>query len=165
MMAVDRKAARLVWLLTLSLAAAGQGPVHARAPEHGKKEIYLDPKEGDATWHLGWADAVITGDLIFVSGIIASLSGEETGADTRPAFERAFDRLSAVLSKSGADLDDIVELTAYLTNVERDTSVLNRVRVHRMRRPYAASTVVEVSRLIPPRGVAELRVVARRKAH
>lgn len=149
-------------LAMIGMLVMGSGTAGAQVLLQGKAEIYLDPKDRNADWHAGWADAVVAGDLVFVSGVIASLEGSETGANSEPAFERAFDRLTAVLKASGATLDDIVEITGYLTDVERDTAILNRVRLQRMRSPFAASTLVQVQRLIPPRGIAELRVIARR---
>ncbi len=160
---VNRKAVRLT-LSSFVLAALGVEMAQAGEPGQAKAEIYLNADERNAEWHAGWADAVISGDLVFVSGIIAALSGDENPDDTRPAFERAFERLRMLLEKAGAGFDDVVDLTAYLTDVERDTPVLNKVRLEHMRPPYAASTVVQVVRLIPPRAIGELRVIARRKS-
>jgi enamine deaminase RidA (YjgF/YER057c/UK114 family) len=127
-----------------------------------KREIYADASSRDEPWHLGWADAVVSGEFVFVSGVIASLVGDETAADLEAAFDRAFGRIGGLLVQSGADWAHVVEMTAYMTDVDTQLAPFGKARLKCMRPPYAASTVVEVSRLIPPRGQAEIRVTAHR---
>jgi enamine deaminase RidA (YjgF/YER057c/UK114 family) len=122
-----------------------------------KQAIYADESTRDADWHQGWADAVVAGDLVFVSGVVA---GDKGGIEA--GFDRVFARIASTLEKAGASLDDVVDLTVYLTDVDTQLEPLTRARLRHMRPPYAASTVVQVERLIPPDGIAEIRATARR---
>jgi enamine deaminase RidA (YjgF/YER057c/UK114 family) len=129
-----------------------------------KRDVYADEATRDEPWHLGWADAVVSGEFVFVSGVIASLEEGETARDLEASFGRAFDRIGRLLEKAGTRWDHVVEITAYMTDVDAQLPAFGAVRLRHMRPPYAASTVVQVTRLIPPRAQAEIRVTAHRPA-
>ena len=65
------------------------------------------------------------------------------------------------MSLSGSSIDGIVEITAYLTDVTSQTPALDKARLAIMRPLFAASTVVQVVRLIPDNAIGKIRVVAR----
>lgn len=135
---------------------------HAAEPPTARAELYANPAVRDEPWHAGWADAVVSGDLVVLSGVVAGLRDDEGPADAENAMARAFERIENLLAQAGAEWKDVIEITAYLTDVDRQTPALNKVRLRYMEPPYAASTVVQVSRLIPDRGIAEIRVLAHR---
>ena len=107
-------------------------------------------------WQAGWADARISGDLVYVSGVIVA-----PVADDPANLQLAFARIEKTLSLSGSSIDGIVEITAYLTDVTSQTPALDKARLAIMRPLFAASTVVQVVRLIPDNAIGKIRVVAR----
>ena len=52
-----------------------------------------DSRKNQQDW--GYADAVITGDTIYLSGVVAGLRPGET--DLKLPYERAFSRIGAIL--------------------------------------------------------------------
>lgn len=70
----------------------------------------------------GYLDAVIAGDLIFLSGIVAGLP--PGSADLSAAFDRAYQHIGRILSRAGAGYDDIVDLTTFPTDITAQISML-----------------------------------------
>ena len=102
------------------------------------------------------------GDWIFVSGQRArDTSGQTVGVgDFETQAERAFECVAQVLAEAGADLSDVVKLTAYLVSplhVERFHDICARVfPTH----PPAGTTAV-VASLTSPDALIEIEACAR----
>jgi enamine deaminase RidA (YjgF/YER057c/UK114 family) len=75
-----------------------------------------------------YSAAIRSGDLLFVSGQVGS---REDGTP-EPVFEKqvqlAFDRLNAVLAAAGATFDDVVDVTTFHTDPERQFETVMAVR-------------------------------------
>ncbi|MDQ3941205.1 MAG: Rid family detoxifying hydrolase, partial [Actinomycetota bacterium] len=67
-----------------------------------------------------YSQAIKDGGLVFCSGQVAldASSGELTGTTVSEQTRRALDNLSAVLLAAGTDLDRVVKVTAYLTDMD-----------------------------------------------
>lgn len=108
-----------------------------------------------------YTDAVVAGDLLFVSGVVAIdgegalVGGDDVVAQTRQVFEN----LRAVLDGAGCGFEDVVKVTVYLTDVD-DRPKLNPVRQEIFGEARPASTLVEVSRLAVPGAKVEIEAVA-----
>ena len=108
-----------------------------------------------------YTDAVVAGDLLFVSGLVgidgegALVGGDDVVAQTRQVFEN----LHAVLEAAGCGFEDVVKVTVYLTDVD-DRPKLNPVRQEVFGDARPASTLVEVSRLAVPGAKVEIEAVA-----
>ena len=118
-----------------------------------------DAERRKAQEEWGYADAVISGDTIYLSGVIVGL---REGGDPELAFTRAFERIGEILKRAGASWDDAVEMTSYHTDLQSQFPIMVRVKNRFVKPPAIAWTAVEVSRLIPDRGITEIKVVARR---
>lgn len=108
----------------------------------------------------GLADAVIHGDTIWLSGVIAFLEEGET--DPRAAYRRAFERIGATLKRAGASWDDVVEMTTYHTQVSEQMPAFLAVKRDYVKEPFPAWTAVDVDRLTRETGLVEIKVIARR---
>jgi reactive intermediate/imine deaminase len=108
-----------------------------------------------------YTDAVLAGDLLFVSGCIAvDAAGRLVGGDDVVAQARqVLANLEAVLAAAGATLRDVVKVTVFLTDV-RDRAAVNEVRKERFGATRPASTLVEVSRLAVDGARIEIEAVA-----
>jgi len=153
----------LAVLAALSCAPPAGARQTALSPDEtasGERAIYMSAADAAEPWHEGWADARRSGDLVFVSGVIVAPDPAHP-LDLERAFSRAFGRIEQTLLASGSSMAGIVDVTAYLTDVTTQTEALNKARLGFMKPPFAASTVVQVARLIPAAAIGEIRVVAR----
>ena len=108
-----------------------------------------------------YTDAVVAGELLFVSGLIgvdrhgALVGGDDVAAQTRQVFAN----LRAVLDEAGCRFEDVVKVTVYLTDVD-DRAKINPVRQEVFGDARPASTLVEVSRLAVPGAKVEIEAIA-----
>lgn len=136
-------------------------PTIAHAGSRQEATIVLsdDPQERKFQEDWGYADAVITGDTIYLSGVVAGLRPGET--DLRQAYERAFAKMGAVLKRSGASWDDVVDITSFHTDLTTQMPAIVAVKKNYIVGPPPAWTAIGVSRLIPNTGITEIKIVAK----
>lgn len=120
----------------------------------------------------GYAQAIKIGNMIYVSG---QLSHDDKGGMTaaapldksgRPAdfsmmaeqMRVTYANTAKVLSKFGASLDDVVEETLYVLDVDAAFAVAGKVRkeAYGTARPLCASNLIGVSRLAFPDQLIEI---------
>jgi 2-iminobutanoate/2-iminopropanoate deaminase len=108
-----------------------------------------------------YTDAVVAGELVFVSGLVAvDADGALVGGDDVVAQARqVFENLRAVLAAAGCSFADVVKVTVFVTDVD-DRPKVNPVRQEFFGDARPASTLVEVSRLAVPRAKIEVEAVA-----
>ena len=109
-------------------------------------------KTDDAPAAIGtYSQAVLSGDFAFLSGQIpldpATMSIVDGDFEARA--RRVFDNLRAVAKAAGGDLDGIVKLTVFLTDLG-DFAAVNRVMEDYFSAPYPARAAVGVAAL--PKG-------------
>lgn len=130
----------------------------AAAPRDGSIVIMPeDPAERAAFEQWGFADAVVRGDTVYLSGVVAGLREGET--DPAVAYDRAFRQVGAILARAGSGWDDVLEMTTYhvdITGIAAFVAVKNRY----VRAPFPAWTAIDVDRLAPASGLVEIRVIA-----
>lgn len=107
----------------------------------------------------GFADAVVTGNTIYLSGVVAGLRPNET--DLAAAYTRAFDRIGKILMRSGASWDDVVDVTTFHTDLKTQMPAIIAVKNRYVRAPFPAWTAIQVVRLIPDNGITEIKIVAK----
>jgi len=110
----------------------------------------------------GFSDAVIAGDTIYLSGIVAGRAPGETSLE--PGFERVFRHIERILARAGSSLADIVDVTSFHTDVVGQIEAMSAVQRRLLGSPPPAWTAVQVTRLLPDGGLAEIKIVARRSA-
>ena len=106
-------------------------------------------------------DAVLAGELLFVSGIVPVAANRElVGGDDVVAQARAvFGNMREVLAAAGCTFADVVKVTVFLTDVD-DRPLVNPVRQEVFGDTRPASTLVEVSALVIPGARIEVDAVA-----
>ena len=110
----------------------------------------------------GYASAVIAGDTIYLSGMVAGQAPGEK--DFVPAFERVFRAAEATLQRAGSSLADVVDITSFHTDITAQIEDLSAVQKRVLGSPPPAWTAIDVDRLLPDNGIAEIKIVARRSA-
>ena len=96
-------------------------------------------------WHI--APAVVVGNLVVCSGVLGT---DHTGAvpdDPADQFAAAFDALRHVLRAAGTDLDHIVDMVSFHTDLEGDLAAFTSVRDRYLQAPWPAWTAVGASQI------------------
>jgi 2-iminobutanoate/2-iminopropanoate deaminase len=108
-----------------------------------------------------YTDAVLAGDLLFVSGCVpVDAHGRLVGGDDVVAQARqTFSNVGAVLAAGGSSFANVVKVTIFLTDVD-DRPEINPIRQEFFGETRPASTLVEVSRLAIPGAKIEVEAVA-----
>ena len=107
-----------------------------------------------------YADAVVAGDTLYVSGIVpVDASGAVVGDDVVAQARQVFAIMERVLAAAGATPADVVKVTVYLLDID-DRPLINPVRQEFFGDTRPASTLVEVSRLAVPGARLEIEAVA-----
>jgi 2-iminobutanoate/2-iminopropanoate deaminase len=104
--------------------------------------------------------AVITGNLIFVSGQIPmdAATGEIISSDVKAETKKVMENIGAILSEAGSDFDQIIKTSIFLTDMQSFTQV-NEVYGSYFTANFPARETVQVSAL--PKGVnVEISVIA-----
>ncbi|MGQ0659606.1 Rid family hydrolase [Sphingosinicella sp.] len=150
-------------LLLAFLPAVVATPSAAGAQARQQSTVLMSEDEGERTFQerTGYADAVIAGDTIYMSGIVV---GQRDGEALEAAYERAYRRIGAILNRAGASWDDVVDITSYHTDITTQFEAMTAVHRRHVRPPFPAWTAIDVDRLIPDRGITEIKIVARRPA-
>jgi 2-iminobutanoate/2-iminopropanoate deaminase len=107
-----------------------------------------------------YADAVVAGDTLYVSGIVpVDENGAVVGEDVVAQARQVFAIMARVLAAAGATAADVVKVTVYLLDID-DRPRINPVRQEFFGATRPASTLVEVSRLAVEGARLEIEAVA-----
>ncbi|MEM3399482.1 MAG: Rid family detoxifying hydrolase [Candidatus Micrarchaeia archaeon] len=104
-----------------------------------------------------YSHAVISHDLVFVSGQIGVDANGELGDGIEEQTENAISNISTILKAAGSSLDKVVKTTVYLTNMS-DFAKMNTVYERHFRNKPARATVGVAS--LPKGAVVEIEAVA-----
>ncbi len=103
------------------------------------------------------------GDLLFLSGVGSRKQGTPDIPDGIEAQCRAcFENVRVILEDAGASWDDIIDVTVFLTNMQRDFEAYNAIYAEHFAgdgMPNPTRTTVEVAAL-PTAIDVELKVIA-----
>lgn len=151
---------RLVLRLALSiLFAVPTVPAIAGSRQDATILLSENPQTREEQLADGYGDAVITGDTIYLSGVVAGLRDQNDTLDA--AYVRAFERMGAILKRAGSSWDDVVDMTSFHTDLTTQFPAMVAVKNRYVKAPPLAWTAIEISRLIPDRGVTEIKIVAK----
>lgn len=129
---------------------------------YSKDNTYTLPEDKPFNDEWRYSGAVRSGDTIYLSGVVAGLRQDET--DYEPAFERAFAQVGKTLSLAGAGWEDVVDMTTYHTDIAAQMTSFRKIKDKYVSEPWPAWTAIGVTRLVPPNGLVEIKIVARVKA-
>lgn len=112
------------------------------------------------------------GNLLFLSGVgprdpksngiignVYDVAGRLLSYDIEAQCRAVFANVRAILEASGAHWDDLVDVTVYLTNIEHDFPIYNRVYAEYFRDAQPCRTTLGISALPTPI-VIELKCIA-----
>lgn len=107
------------------------------------------------------SQAVQAGNLLFLSGQAAiNEAGEVVGeGDFDAQAEQVFRNLQSVLQAGGSDLDRVIKVNIYVTDMSYFPRIVE-LREKHFSHPYPADTIVEVSALGLPELMLEIEAIA-----
>ena len=110
----------------------------------------------------GFAPALRFGDEIWVSGMIVRPAGPgDYETRYRAGLRLVFEQLDIILAEEGATRDDIIEMTSFHTDVNRQMPIILEERRALMREPHPAWTAVGTTGLAVPDGLTEIKFYVR----
>ncbi|WP_108812548.1 Rid family hydrolase [Sphingorhabdus sp. Alg231-15] len=128
---------------------------------HAQKQVIIPESLKESYENFRFAPAVRAGDMVYLSGVVARLKDDETDADIRPAVIRAFEEIEMILKASGGDWSDVVDVTSYLTDLDKYVGPMWAVKEERVPAPYPAWTAIGVSQLFGgEKAIIEIKVTA-----
>jgi enamine deaminase RidA (YjgF/YER057c/UK114 family) len=143
----------------IAILAAGLLPATATARDPANVLMPENPEARAFQEAVGYATAVIAGDTIYLSWVVAGPAAGES--DLAPGYERAFAHIAATLARAGASWDDVVDITTFHTDLAAHIDGFAAVKNRHVKAPFPAWTAIGVSRLYEPTAVVEIKVVAR----
>lgn len=108
----------------------------------------------------GYSPGVRAGNLLFVSGMLGRRADLSIVEEPEAQLVRMFDNMALVLAEAGCDWTCVVEMTAFLTGLQRDYALFMQVRDRYIREPYPAMTMIGAAELAQPGLICELKAVA-----
>jgi enamine deaminase RidA (YjgF/YER057c/UK114 family) len=94
----------------------------------------------------GYSPAVLSGDLLFVSGMVGARKDGTPEPDLKAQIQLAFDNLRDVLAAAECTFDDVVDLTFFLIDPEASVGlVLEAMKKAFPREPLPNVTAVGVN--------------------
>lgn len=107
------------------------------------------------------SQAIKANDLIHVSGQAGiDERGRTVSADFLAQGRQAFANIRQVLAQAGADLDDVVKVGIFVTDMAANLDKVIQLREEFLSEPYPADTLLEVSSLAQPDWQIEVEVTA-----
>lgn len=106
----------------------------------------------------GYADAVIAGDTVYLSGVVAFLADGED--DVATAIARAFDRLGESLNNLDLRWEDVVAIDTFHTHLKAHSDIFKQVKNRYIKAPFPAWTAVGVNELARPNAIVEIKLTA-----
>jgi 2-iminobutanoate/2-iminopropanoate deaminase len=117
------------------------------------------PKDADTpTSHLPFSPAVVTGNLVFVSGQASVDAKGQIVSDTfEGEFRRSLENLIKILTVSGSDLQHVVQTRNYVRDAA-DLPLYNQLYREYFKAPFPARTTI--TNCLPPTLKYEIECVA-----
>jgi len=110
-----------------------------------------------------YSQAVKIANVIYISGQIPidAKTGELVAGDFYTQANQAITNLSEITKEAGGNLDDIVKVTVYMTDLS-NFAILNKVMMKYFHKPYPARVAIEVKGL-PKHASIEIEAIMQAK--
>ena len=106
------------------------------------------------------SQGIRVGDFLFISGQAGyDDEGQIVGGGFRAQGEQAFSNLNRALVAGGSNLQNVVKVTIFLTDMAHFAEVVELRRKY-FSEPYPADSIVEVVALYTPEAMLEIEAVA-----
>ena len=107
-----------------------------------------------------WSNGLVIGNQVFIAGMTAQVGTEVVGGDSMYGQAQAiFGKISKLMESAGGQMDDIVKVVIYVTDITRREEVW-RARREVFTGDFPVSTLVEVAALARPEILVEIEAIA-----
>lgn len=107
----------------------------------------------------GFADAIVTGDDVILSGVITEMKKDD--ANLEAAYKRTFEAIDETLKRAGASWDDVIEISSFHTDLTSQLPPFVVAKKAFVQLPHPAWTAVGTTGLVGGKGLTETRVRAK----
>ncbi len=107
-----------------------------------------------------YSQAIQTGNMLFASGQVPidPATGELVAGGIEEQAKRVFENITQVLAAAGANFDNVVKTTVFLTDLA-DFAAVNAIYGEYFTQPYPARSCVQVAGL-PKGSLLEVELIA-----
>ena len=105
-----------------------------------------------------WSNAIRAGNTLYIAGQVARPFEGGSGLAGQDEYEQTqqiFSRIERIVKAAGGTLDDVVKMTIYMVNIQKNTEVW-RARREFFSGDFPTSTLVEVRSLAKPPVLVEI---------
>ena len=121
------------------------------------KKEFIEPQAQEAR---SAAVKVKGGTMLFLAGHTASQPRPDADLGNFDAqFKAVFEKIANTLAKAGGNLDDIVSMSVFLTDL-RYTPQFQKMAKDVFKKNFPAMTFIEVSHLARPQSIMEVQPIA-----
>lgn len=107
------------------------------------------------------SQAIRLDNLVFVSGQAGyDADGKIVEGGFRAQGEQAFANLRRALEAGGSSLKDVVKVTIFITDMQRNFEDVVELRRKFWSKPYPADTIVQIGALYTPAALIEIEAIA-----
>lgn len=124
------------------------------------KLAILPPEIRATADHLKMSPAIVSGNLVFLTGTTGGDDHGHMPDDPETQFRSAFAEIDFVLHAGNLTFDAIVDLTTYHVGLRDPFDPFDRIRREHMIEPYPAWTAVEVAGPRSEGAIVEIRANA-----
>ncbi|MBT3359895.1 MAG: RidA family protein [Rhodospirillales bacterium] len=124
------------------------------------RELIIPPGMENIYEQKRYSPGVKVGNLIFVSGMLGRDENLNIVFEREDQFVQLFENMGKVLTAAGASFADVVDLTGYFTELQRDMSLFQTVRDRYITGELPAQTLIGVTELSTPGLILELKCTA-----
>lgn len=111
----------------------------------------------------GFTNCVRVGDTLYLSGVSGlNADGSLAGADIATQTAKTYENIGRILAAAGAGLDDIVQMTSFLVDLERNGPAYVAARREILKSPAYTSATIGVAALMMPGLLLEVQCIATR---
>jgi len=145
----------------LALAAVPFAPAFAApAPVAGKQTVMPENPQARAFQEqFGYSEAVIHGDTVYLSGVVAG--APPAGMNPADYYAQTFERIGAILARAGSSWDDVLDITTYHVDIDASLTPLAAAKNRYVKAPFPTWTAIDIDRLYEPTATVEIKIVAR----
>ena len=94
-----------------------------------------------------------------IPGVLVDGQGNASGHDIEVQCHSVFENIKIILEESGSNWNNLVDITVFLTNMQRDFDIYNNIYSNYFKENQPCRTTIEVSSLPTPIAI-ELKCIA-----
>lgn len=127
--------------------------------QHATVLMSVDPELRQLQEQNGFADAIIVGNDVILSGVITEMTSQD--ADLEAAYSRTLQTIGQTLERAGATWDDVIEISTFHTDLASQMPPFVAAKKQIVQLPHPVWTAIGTTGLVGGKGLTETRVRAK----